>query len=106
MCLLGCERITPTILPETRPLDTQPLTLMTYNVYVGADMEALLSLTNLVEVPGAVAGVYEAFMATDFPGRRHCGSYKSTSAAYHQTSRDFIRRQYGEKAQPSVWGFV
>lgn len=57
------------IAPEVGPPDTEPLTVMTYNVYVGANMEALLSITNLVEVPAAVADTYAAFMATDFPGR-------------------------------------
>ena len=69
LSLSGCEKITPSMLPETSTPDTEPLTVMTYNVYVGANMEALLSITNLVEVPGAVADVYAAFMATDFPGR-------------------------------------
>ena len=67
--LSGCERITPTMLPNTSTADTEPLTVMTYNVYVGANMESLLRITNLVEVPGAVADVYAAFQATDFPGR-------------------------------------
>lgn len=67
--LSGCEKITPTMLPDTSASDIEPLTVMTYNVYVGANMEALLSITNLVEVPAAVADTYAAFVATDFPGR-------------------------------------
>lgn len=67
--LSSCEKITPTMLPDTSIPTTEPLTVMTYNVYVGANMEALLSITNLVEVPGAVADVYAAFGASDFPGR-------------------------------------
>ena len=69
LSLTGCEKITPTMLPEVSTPDTEPLTVMTYNVYVGANMEALLGITNLVEVPGAVAEVYTAFQTTDFPGR-------------------------------------
>lgn len=69
LSLVGCEKITPTMLPEVSPPGTEPLTVMTYNVYVGANMESLLRITNLVEVPGAVADVYAAFQATDFPGR-------------------------------------
>ena len=69
LSLAGCEKITPTMLPDTSLPTTEPLTVMTYNVYVGANMESLLRITNLVEVPGAVADVYAAFQATDFPGR-------------------------------------
>lgn len=69
LSLCSCEKIKMPIAPEVGPPDTEPLTVMTYNVYVGANMEALLSITNLVEVPGAVTDVYAAFMATDFPGR-------------------------------------
>ena len=67
--LSGCEKITPMMLPEDGAVDREPLTVMTYNVYVGANMEALLEITNLLEVPAEVANVYAAFMATDFPGR-------------------------------------
>ena len=69
LSLSGCEKITPPMLPEVSTPETEPLTVMTYNVYVGANMESLLRTTNLVEVPGAVAEVYAAFQATDFPGR-------------------------------------
>ena len=69
LSLVGCEKITPSMLPEVSTPDTEPLTVMTYNVYVGANMEALLGITNLVEVPGEVADVYEQFVATNFPGR-------------------------------------
>ena len=57
------------MLPEDGAVDREPLTVMTYNVYVGANMEDLLEITNLLEVPAEVANVYAAFMATDFPGR-------------------------------------
>ena len=67
--LSGCERITAPMLPEDGSLDTEPLTVMTYNVYVGADMIPLLGITNLLEVPGAVAGLYDTVIASDFPGR-------------------------------------
>ena len=69
LSLSGCERISTPMLPDGSTLEAEPLTVMTYNVYVGANMESLLSTTNLVEVPGAVAEVYAAFQATDFPGR-------------------------------------
>ena len=67
--LSGCEKIKMPVSPETSTLPTEPLTVMTYNVYVGANMTALLSITNLVEVPAAVADVYAAATAADFPAR-------------------------------------
>ena len=67
--LSGCERIKAPMLPDDGALETEPLTLMTYNVYVGADMIPLLGITNLLEVPGAVAGLYDTVIASDFPGR-------------------------------------
>ena len=65
----GCERITPSMLPDTSAPDTEPLTVMTYNVYVGADTLPLLGITNLLEVPAAVADLYSKVIASDFPGR-------------------------------------
>ena len=69
LSLSSCEKITPPMLPEVSPPDTEPLTVMTYNVYVGADMLPLLGITNLLEVPGAVASLYDTVIASDFPGR-------------------------------------
>lgn len=69
LSLSGCEKITPQMLPDVSTPDGEPLTLMTYNVYVGADMIPLLGITNLLEVPGAVAGLYDTVIASDFPGR-------------------------------------
>ena len=65
----GCERIKSPMVPETSIPAGEPLTLMTYNVYVGADMIPLLGITNLLEVPGAVASLYDTVIASDFPGR-------------------------------------
>ena len=71
LSLSGCERIKTPMLPDTSsPIaDAAPLTVMTYNVYVGANMEALLGTTNLLEVPAKVADIYAQFIASDFPGR-------------------------------------
>ena len=69
LSLSGCERIPAPMLPDDSTLEPQPLTVMTYNVYVGASIESLLGVTNLLEVPAAVAEAYGMFMATDFPGR-------------------------------------
>ena len=69
LSLAGCEKITPPMVPEVSTPDTEPLTVMTYNVYVGANMTQLLGITNLVEVPAMVAQVYDQFIASDFPGR-------------------------------------
>ena len=65
----GCERVTTPMLPETGTPGTEPLTVMTYNVYVGADTLPLLGITNLLEVPAAVADLYDKVVASDFPGR-------------------------------------
>ncbi len=67
----GCERITDKVIlpPDTTPTETQPLTVMTYNVYVGSSADALLSVENLGQVPGEVTKIYNNIMASDFPGR-------------------------------------
>ena len=65
----GCEKMTPSMLPDTSTSEPEPLTVMTYNVYVGADMIPLLGITNLVDVPKAVAGLYDTVIASDFAGR-------------------------------------
>lgn len=54
--------------PDAMP-DTQPLTVMTYNVYVGSSADSLLSVENLGQVPGEVTKIYNNIMASDFPGR-------------------------------------
>ena len=69
LSLSGCERISTPMLSDDTTLEPQPLTVMTYNVYVGASVESLLGVTNLLEVPAAVAEIYAATMATDFSGR-------------------------------------
>ena len=69
LSLSGCERITTPMLPDTSTPGTEPLTVMTYNVYVGANMDELIETTNILEVPAKVANIYAQFGATDFPGR-------------------------------------
>ena len=69
LSLSGCERISDPMLPAPSTPEVESLTVMTYNVYVGADMLSLLGITNLSEVPSAVADVYEKTIAADFPGR-------------------------------------
>ncbi len=70
LSLSGCGRISDPILPDDNAgIEPEPLTVMTYNVYVGANMEPLLGITNLLEVPAAVDEVYNKTIASDFPGR-------------------------------------
>ncbi|RKU14795.1 endonuclease [Candidatus Poribacteria bacterium] len=69
LSLSGCERITTPMLPGTDTPDTEPLTVMTYNVYVGSSADPLLSVENLLQVPTEVANMYNNVMASDFPGR-------------------------------------
>ena len=68
VALIGCEKIPPTIPIET---DTapQPLTVMTYNVYLGSSTAPVLGVENLLQVPTEVANVYNNFLASDFPRR-------------------------------------
>lgn len=67
----GCERIADKVIlpPDTTPTDMQPLTAMTYNVYVGSSAEPLLSVENVLQAPAEVAKMYNNVMASDFPGR-------------------------------------
>ena len=69
LSLSGCEKITAPMLPDTSTPDTEPLTVMTYNVYVGSSAEPLLSVENLLQVPTEVANMYNNVMASDFPAR-------------------------------------
>ena len=69
LSLVGCEKITPPMLPEVSTAETEPLTVMTYNVYVGSSAEPLLSVENVLQVPQEVATMYNNVIASDFPGR-------------------------------------
>ena len=69
LSLSGCEKITPPMLPEVSTPDTEPLTVMTYNVYLGSSVEPVLSVENLLQVPQEVANTYNNVIASDFPGR-------------------------------------
>lgn len=65
----GCEKITAPMLPDTTTPSSEPLTVMTYNVYVGGSADPLLSVENLLQVPTEVANMYNNVVASDFPGR-------------------------------------
>lgn len=101
----GCERITDPVIapPITDVVDTmQPLTVMTYNVYVGASTENLLSVENLLQVPTEVANIYNAVIASDFPARAtaiantikthqpHLIGLQEISLVRHQSPGDLI----------------
>ena len=118
-CLLvfsGCERVTTPMLPETGTSEAGPLTVMTYNVYVGADTLPLLGITNLVEVPAAVADLYNKVVASDFPGRAagiasaikahqpHLIGLQEISLIRSQTPGD--RLTGGEPAEEVVFDFL
>lgn len=47
----------------------QTLTVMTYNVYVGAPPDELLMVMSRNEIPQKVAEFYQAYRASDFPSR-------------------------------------
>lgn len=65
----GCERITDTVITPPKQPEDQPLTVMTYNVYVGSSAEPLLNVQELLQVPTEVAKMYANVMASDFPSR-------------------------------------
>ena len=69
LSLSGCEKIKMPIAPEVSTPDTEPLTVMTYNVYVGGSADPLLAVENLLQVPTEVANMFNNVMASDFPGR-------------------------------------
>ena len=69
LSLSGCEKIPTSMLPDTDTPDTEPLTVITYNVYVGSSAEPLLGVENLLQVPTEVANMYNNVIASDFPGR-------------------------------------
>ena len=69
LSLSGCERISDPMLPDDSTLAAKPLTVMTYNVYVGSSAEPLLAVENLLQVPQEVANMYNNVIASDFPGR-------------------------------------
>ncbi len=68
--LSACEKITDTVTPPDTSISFDaPLTVMTYNVYVGASAESILDTTNLLEIPRAVTDMYNQVIASDFPAR-------------------------------------
>jgi len=67
--LSGCENAKHLLTPSPVMSETEPLTVMTYNVYLGSSTKAVLNVENLLEVPTEVANVYNNFIASDFPGR-------------------------------------
>lgn len=69
LSLSGCERISTPTLPDDSTLEAEPLTVMTYNVYVGGSTDGLLAVENLLQVPQEVANMYNAVTASDFPSR-------------------------------------
>ena len=69
LSFLGCEKTQSLILSDTSVSDKQPLIVMTYNVYLGSSTIPVLGVENLLQVPTAVATVYNTFVASDFPGR-------------------------------------
>ena len=75
----GCERISDNVMMTPDATEVQPLTVMTYNVYVGSSADPLLGVENLLQVPIEVAKMYNNVMASDFPSRAQ-GIVKSIKA--------------------------
>ena len=69
----ACDEAVPTG-PESASFASQRggspgLGVMSWNVYVGADLTQLLAVGSLEDVPCAVYGVWQDVIATDFPSR-------------------------------------
>ncbi len=98
----GCERITDTVITETKQPDDQPLTVMTYNVYVGSSAQPLLNVQELLQVPTEVAKMYTNVIASDFQSRAigiaksikehnpHVIGLQEISLIRHQSPGDFL----------------
>ena len=76
LSLSGSKRLTPmlsadTIMPDISSIEdiTHSFTVMTYNVYLGSNADALLSVESLEQVPEETAKMYQNVIASDFPGR-------------------------------------
>ena len=69
LVISGCEYATDRVWEPTQTLDSQPLTVMTYNVYVGSSAEPLLNVENLLQAPAEVEKMYNNVIAADFPSR-------------------------------------
>lgn len=98
LCLSGCEKITSPLQLATDPAEpVSPLTVMTYNVYLGSSTESVLNVENLLQVPTEVANVYKNVIAADFRGR---AAAIATSIKAHQPhliglqEMSLIRRQF------------
>ena len=67
LVISGCEKVGTTDL--LHPPTTQPLTVMTYNVYVGSSTNDVLAVDELLQVPAEVGKMYDNVIASDFPAR-------------------------------------
>ncbi|MEI5937406.1 endonuclease/exonuclease/phosphatase family protein [Bacillus cereus group sp. Bce005] len=66
-----CRRLFPAFPPAVSPIPEPqgPLTIMTWNLYLGADFTPLVLATTQAELRQAVTEVFRQFLATDFPIR-------------------------------------
>ena len=70
LSLTSCERISDPMLPDdSAVVEAEPLTVMTYNVYVGSSAVPLLFVENLSEIPTVTATIYNNIIASDFHRR-------------------------------------
>lgn len=69
LSLSGCEKLTSPMLPVPPTSETQPLTVMTYNVYIGTSAVSLLGVESLFQIPEIATQLYNNLIASDFPGR-------------------------------------
>ena len=69
LAISGCEYVSDPVWQPIETSDKQPLTVMTYNVYVGSSAAPLLNVENLLQAPTEVAKMYNNVIAADFPSR-------------------------------------
>lgn len=69
IAISGCEYASNPVRQPIETSDSQPLTVMTYNVYIGSSAEPLLNVSNLLQAPTEVAKMYNNVIAADFPSR-------------------------------------
>lgn len=60
---------TAALLPSRRPSHPTSVRVMTRNLYVGADVTRLFSVTSPTQIPGVVSGIYQTIQDTRFAER-------------------------------------
>ena len=65
--VIGCNKSDP-VSPD-EPEATEPITVMTWNVYVGTDVDRVIGAPSAAEIPIRAAEAFQLLQATNFPER-------------------------------------